>query len=67
MQKYIIGTKPVPSWCADKLMPYKKMDGSCGVEFHGVQMDIDLIIGDVLIYENGKIDFKKNERKKGFQ
>ena len=57
---YIIGTKPVPEWCVDRLQPFRKTDGSTGVKFHGERFDIYLDVGDVLILKrNGYIEFQR--------
>ncbi len=61
MKRYVIGTKPVPEWCADLLQPFRKADGSTGVEFHGERFDIYLDVGGVLILKrNGYIEFKRS-------
>lgn len=60
-EKYIIGTKPVPEWCAKRLTPFRKADGSTGIEFYGDKYDINLNVGDVLILRNnGYIEFKRS-------
>ena len=57
---YIIGTKPVPEWCANRLQPFRKWDGSTGVEFYGDRYNINLDVGDVLILKNnGYIEFQR--------
>lgn len=47
-REYIIGTKPVPAWCRDWLMPYLKTDGTTGWEFYGKYKTYELQAGDVL-------------------
>lgn len=62
METYIIGASPVPEWLEDKLTPYKKMDGSCGVELYGSQRIFTLNIGDKLVkWDNGYIEIKKKK------
>ena len=34
MESYVIGDKYVPYWCRNRIMQYKKMDGTTGYEFH---------------------------------
>lgn len=49
MQVYILGTKPVPGWCRNYIMPYRKLDGSTGYEFYGKHATFYLKAGDKLI------------------
>lgn len=56
---YIIGSGIPPDWVKDKLLPYRKMDGSIGYEFHGVYAIFNLMVGDRLILRDGKIKVKQ--------
>ena len=54
MERYVIGSGcPVPPWCRDELMCYRRMDGSIGIEFqsscHGTVRVYQLYVGDMLI------------------
>lgn len=53
---YIIGSGPMPHWCRDLLMPFRKFGGKTGYEFHGTTRSYDLEIGDKLILRKGKIN-----------
>lgn len=59
MSRYIIGSKNPPAWCAKLLDPYKKLDGSVGYLFKGTWKDFELNVGDVLIRENGRINYER--------
>jgi hypothetical protein len=69
-KRYIIGTKPVPEWCADLLQPFRKTDGTTAVEFIGDNQDINLYVGDILIKRGNNIKFERrreSERKGIFE
>ena len=59
---YVIGSKPAPNWCKDKLTPYLKMNGSVGFEYQGVLKTYDLKAGDRLIKQGRRVEI---HRKKG--
>ena len=59
MEKYIIGTKPIPEWCYEKLMPFRKWDGTTGIEFYGERKTISLDIGDILIKQGKYIKIER--------
>ena len=61
-REYIIGTKPIPAWCRDRLMPYMKADGSVGWEFYGKHRSYDLDVGDALLWVNDSICVDKKKR-----
>lgn len=54
-----IGKGPAPPWCAGLLMPYMRMDGRVGYEFHGADRDFELCCGDQLIRKGGRIEIKR--------
>lgn len=58
MNKYIIGTSPLPEWCQNCLMPYIKSDGSTGWEYHTTWYTLDLKQGDMLVKKNGRVEVK---------
>lgn len=58
---YTIGSGTPPDWLKDKLLPYRKMNGSVGYEFHGVYRTFYLVAGDELVLRNGKIDVKQRK------
>lgn len=60
MQVYILGTKPVPGWCRNYIMPYRKLDGSVGYEFYGYSATFYLKAGDKLIKQDGRIHVEEN-------
>ena len=53
---YTVGKSPVPKWCRDLLIPYRKMDGSTGWEFHGSYKTFELSKGDQITNTNGRLD-----------
>lgn len=53
----------MPSWAAECLTPYKKSDGTTGVEFYGTYRSIDLDRGDELIKHGQRIEFKRKAAK----
>ena len=60
MQVYILGTKPVPGWCRDYIMRYRKLDGIVGYEFYGYSATFFLKAGDKLIKADGRIHVEEN-------
>ena len=54
MESYVIGDKYVPYWCRNRIMPYKKLDGTTGYEYHGK--------GEVLKLEKGDRLFRGHYR-----
>ena len=61
---YIIGKGKAPTWCADQLMPYLKMDGSIGCEYHGRIQIHELIPGDTLIRHGTRVDVRRKNRRR---
>lgn len=61
MQVYILGTQPVPGWCRNYIMPYRKLDGSVGYEFYGYSATFYLEAGDKLIRQDGRIHVEEND------
>lgn len=61
-EKYIIGTSPVPTWCRPYLQPFRRLDGTCAVEYYTKHRTFDLNVGDMLIKQGDKIIFKQKER-----
>lgn len=55
LERYIIGTKPIPWWCKKRLMPYQRYDGTAGVEFYGYYKTYQLKCGDVLVWDGFKV------------
>lgn len=61
VQEYTIGSGTAPWWCRRLLMPYQKITGGIGIEFHGYTRDYDLNIGDKLIRCGNRIIIKRRE------
>ena len=62
MQKFIVGKDPVPDWALKVITPYKKADGTCGVEIYGSQRIFTANMGDTLVlWDNGYIEIKKKK------
>ena len=55
MQCYTLGTIPVPGWCRNYIMPFRKADGTTGYEFHGYNHVFSLKAGDRLIKIRNRI------------
>ena len=62
MEKYIIGTTPVPAWCRSYLMQYLRADGSTGWEFYGKVSTFELRAGDALILTERGISVENKKR-----
>ena len=60
---YVIGTGRSPEWCRNYLMPFRKMNGSTGWEFHGKRTVFILKAGDELIRSEGKIIVKEKGKR----
>ena len=54
MESYIIGDKSMPYWCRNRIMQYKRMDGTTGYEFYGKGKILQLKKDDVLICGRNK-------------
>lgn len=63
MQTYVIGQMQVPSWCSRLVTPYKRMDGSIGIEFHGKDKELEMRKGDKLVKNGDRIDVVRKEVK----
>lgn len=61
--KYIIGEGFAPEWCRRFLAPYKKRDGTTGYLFYGRWKDYELVKGDILLMDDGKIKIRKRGRR----
>ena len=63
MYRYIIGNTPIPTWLHKHLYQYRRMDGSTGFELwytaDGEQRQAELNVGDVVIWRNGLIHFRR--------
>lgn len=63
-KKYIIGQKQAPEWLRNRLMMYRKFDGSTGYEIYCNGRAYDLIKGDrVMKLKNGKFKIIPTKRK----
>lgn len=60
---YTIGSGILPDWVKDKLLPYRKMNGTVGHEFRGRYRTFYLVVGDRLILSEGKIKVKQRKEK----
>lgn len=67
---YTIGTVPVPDWCRNRIMPYRKINGKIGYEYYGNRATYNMIPGEKLelrgrnIYVIQKRDMERNIKKK---
>lgn len=52
---YIIGTVPVPDWCRDRIMPYRKINGKIGYEYYGNRVTYNMSTGEKLKLRGGNI------------
>lgn len=59
VQEYIVGSGPPPEWCRHRMMYFRQLDGSVGIEFFGYIKSYILKKGDRLTYQNGKIKIRK--------
>ena len=60
MEQYIIGSKNVPWWCKQRIMPFRKADGSIGFEYHDKSLKTYILNrGDALLRDNYKIIVKR--------
>ena len=55
----ILGSGNIPEWCRNKIMPFEKMNGGVGYEFHGAERDYILYKGDTLVKKGGRILIKR--------
>lgn len=63
MKRYVIGCgAKAPDWCRHYLMAYRRMDGSTGFEFYGVHETFYLKPGDMLVYQQGRIEIIRKGR-----
>ncbi len=56
---YTIGSGIPHNWLKDKFLPYRKMNGTVGYEFHGKYRTFYLVAGDRLVLSEGKIKVKR--------
>lgn len=63
-QVYVIGSKKVPAWCRKLITPYRRMDGTIGVEFHGREKELEMQEGDKLVKCGDRIDVIRKKVKK---
>lgn len=62
MHKFIVGKDPVPDWALKVITPYKKADGTCGVEIFASQRTFTANTGDeITLLDKGYIDIKKKK------
>ena len=64
IEKYIIGTSPIPEWAAERIAQYRKTDGKTGYEFYGTWRSIELEAGDALVKTGRRIEieYKRNRK-----
>ena len=56
---YTIGSGTLPDWLKNKLLPYQRMNGSVGYEFHGAYRTFYLVAGDKLVLSEGKVKVRQ--------
>lgn len=61
IEKYIVGTSPVPEWAAERLAQFKKTNGGTGYEFYGAWRTIELEAGDTLIKSGRRIEIERKQ------
>lgn len=65
MEEYIVGSKYVPWWCKQRIMPFRKADGTTGYEYHDKSLKTFILDeGDVLFRDNNNKIFVQ---KKGWK
>ncbi len=62
-EEYIIGSGIPPDWLKNKLIPYRKMEGTVGYEFQGTFRIFCLSAGDKLVRNGRRIDVKQRKGK----
>ena len=62
MEMYTIGDRNIPYWCRNRIMQYRKTNGSTGYEYHGKGEVLQLEKDDVIFRGQNKQIFV---RKKG--
>lgn len=65
MERYVIGTSPVPEWLKNRLMPYLRYDGETGYEFIGRIKNFELQAGDTLVQNGNRIDIERKDGREG--
>lgn len=63
MGEYIMGNGNMPDWVANKVMAYRKMDGSTGYEFRGMANIYEIHIGDKIIQNGHLIRFERKGKR----
>jgi hypothetical protein len=61
MESYTIGDKYVPYWCRNRIMQYKRLNGTTGYEFHGKGEALWLEKGDTLCRGHNKAVIMKKK------
>ena len=57
MKRYVLGHGgKAPAWCRNQLMAFRRMDGSAGFEFYGIERVFTLKPGDMLAFQQGRIE-----------
>lgn len=49
MESYTIGEKGAPYWCKNRIMPFRRSDGSTGYEYYEQKKVVNLKAGDMLL------------------
>lgn len=56
MQIYVIGQRNIPLWCSKLVTPYRRMNGSIGIEFYGKDKALEMRKGDKLVKNGDRIE-----------
>lgn len=59
IERYTVGTSPVPWWCKNKLSPYIKTNGKTGWEYYAAWRTHELKAGDKLIFDGFKVTVER--------
>ena len=54
--RYEVGAKNPPDWCAKRIMPYMKDDGSTGYVLYGARKCFEVSVGDVILWDGRMVD-----------
>ena len=63
MEMYVVGDPNPPWWAKGRLTAYRKNDGSVGYEYMDSKLCFSLVMGDVLVNNDGKVRRRKGVRR----
>lgn len=62
--EYVIGSGTPPSWCSNRITPFRRMNGTIGYEFAGVRETFILEAGEVLVKNGREIEIPNIREKR---